>query len=726
MTKQIYEWSDSPGENNFAPGEGGWPELMQRSGVNDAARNDLAALRTWYNDMEWQTVHIVGPDPGDVAAFARTGPQTVTLTLADNNFEGFFPAGRRVKIIDGGGAGVDVELKVQSSNYVNPTTTITLDTTTVIDVGATGVQVYFAKSLGNIAFDDVANRIFIPETQDDAGIAAAIGDANGAGGGIVFLPDGNYAIDSTIDMSLINAPVSIIGSGSAILQNNIGAAGPMLMFSPTPAQLEHRFQGIRFSGVGQSGSVGMDLSGTFSSIVVESCQFDQLDIGISIGASPAYVIANLNIRACKFTSYSQFGIASGVGGPQPVADSNVQISDCMFSGDPGVANAAGVKLGGTARISNCHFMNLGSSAYDEHGVYIWEQSTATDGGQRQTITGCTFSPAGTPGSGSAHGIYCRGSKNVISGNTIEVPNNGYGVQVNAGPGVTFCDANVINGNTINAGFPVLVNRYADRTQIVGNNLESTNASGYCVLDESEGDCSITSNHMNDGLTGVLTQSTCQFTSIANNTFENQTTTCVELNSSDWCHVHGNTFHGPTTNGVTLDATCASCKVTDNHPSQFITNPWVDLSANSYRSQNNIGFNAGVARDLTGDQIPATGSGEVAITGFLGLQLPDAGPGSTYELRCVITAASTGNTPTIRLRVGTLGTISDPIIKSDVGSSTSTNFGSSVQVKWFFTANSSDFVTVTLQGSGTAKTMGRTSTSFWGYDPFITITRYEAQ
>ncbi len=39
--------------NNTVTADGGWPEGMARSAVNDQARNNLGALRTWFEDAEW-------------------------------------------------------------------------------------------------------------------------------------------------------------------------------------------------------------------------------------------------------------------------------------------------------------------------------------------------------------------------------------------------------------------------------------------------------------------------------------------------------------------------------------------------------------------------------------------------------------------------------------------------------------------------------------------------
>lgn len=63
------EWSTSAASNNSAP-PNGWPENMQRSAVNDCAREMMAALAKWYQDQRGSLI---------------TAGGTTAYTLTTNN-----------------------------------------------------------------------------------------------------------------------------------------------------------------------------------------------------------------------------------------------------------------------------------------------------------------------------------------------------------------------------------------------------------------------------------------------------------------------------------------------------------------------------------------------------------------------------------------------------------------------------------------------------------------
>jgi len=65
----ISTWSTVAASNNSAA-PNGWPENMAPSSVNDAAREMMASVRTWYEDVEWR-------DYGDTPT--RTGNTTFTV-----------------------------------------------------------------------------------------------------------------------------------------------------------------------------------------------------------------------------------------------------------------------------------------------------------------------------------------------------------------------------------------------------------------------------------------------------------------------------------------------------------------------------------------------------------------------------------------------------------------------------------------------------------------------
>jgi hypothetical protein len=105
----IKSWSTTAASNNSASPDG-WPENMPPSGVNDSAREMMAAIRTWYEDSEWIDL---GDAPTYVSASSFTISGDVTTT---------YTKGRRVKLTDSGTLyGV-----ITASTYSNPNTTISV------------------------------------------------------------------------------------------------------------------------------------------------------------------------------------------------------------------------------------------------------------------------------------------------------------------------------------------------------------------------------------------------------------------------------------------------------------------------------------------------------------------------------------------------------------------------------------------------------------------------
>jgi hypothetical protein len=105
----IKSWSASAASNNAAS-PNGFPEGMAPSGVNDSARETMAAVRRWYEMAQWI-------DLGD--APTQTGAATFTL-IGDKTAA--YAAGRRLKLADSS----TLYGTITASSYSNPSTTVTV------------------------------------------------------------------------------------------------------------------------------------------------------------------------------------------------------------------------------------------------------------------------------------------------------------------------------------------------------------------------------------------------------------------------------------------------------------------------------------------------------------------------------------------------------------------------------------------------------------------------
>lgn len=179
---EIGEWSRSA-SGNAQPIPDGWPEGMKRSAVNDAAREDRAVLRRYYEDPHW--LDLLDEDDGYTVSRIDDDTINVVHNSTPTNASQKFPVGARVRIGDGA---TFVYGFVSAVNFVTPNTIVDLsmDGASVVQAGADSAEIFAGKdAIGTAAFSDVgiATGQFPPEVPsiDDLGDGATLdqGDGNG-------------------------------------------------------------------------------------------------------------------------------------------------------------------------------------------------------------------------------------------------------------------------------------------------------------------------------------------------------------------------------------------------------------------------------------------------------------------------------------------------------------------------------------------------------------------
>lgn len=127
----IELYSTTAASNNSAV-PNGFPESMAPSGVNDAARQMMASIRTWYETAEWINL---GHTPTYIGATQFSVPTDLTAT---------YQVGRRIKAV--GSTPFTIYGTISASAYASVTTvTVTWDsgslngTLTAVSVGAASV-----------------------------------------------------------------------------------------------------------------------------------------------------------------------------------------------------------------------------------------------------------------------------------------------------------------------------------------------------------------------------------------------------------------------------------------------------------------------------------------------------------------------------------------------------------------------------------------------------------
>jgi hypothetical protein len=125
---EIETWDPVAGGNTQAPDDG-WPEGMDRTKVNDCAREMMAAIRRWYQDTEWLQLY---------SGYTVTKDDYHVLRIAAVDATAEATAGRRVKLSGGG----TVYGTIVSSTFSSPNTTVEID----IDPGL-GREAFVTASL---------------------------------------------------------------------------------------------------------------------------------------------------------------------------------------------------------------------------------------------------------------------------------------------------------------------------------------------------------------------------------------------------------------------------------------------------------------------------------------------------------------------------------------------------------------------------------------------------
>ncbi len=209
----IRNWSELEGNNSEAS-PNGWPEGMARSGVNNSARENMAATRRDYAAGEWIKVYVT---TGQAWAATDLNATTVRLTPLDAqtiDITSRFPDGSRAKFTGGASAQFGF---VVSTSFSTPNTdiTITVDDGSDLDAATNSIEISRMRdALEKTAYYPTGTTTgqFPPQvpTIDDLGDGALLdqGDGNGFDADTV---DGLHASDLVTGASAAGKNVVING-----------------------------------------------------------------------------------------------------------------------------------------------------------------------------------------------------------------------------------------------------------------------------------------------------------------------------------------------------------------------------------------------------------------------------------------------------------------------------------------------------------------------------------
>ena len=176
---------------------------------------------------------------------------------------------------------------------------------------------------------------------DDAPAIQAAHDALPAGGGIIFLPTGNYLLGSTLELS---KQVHLVGVGRSILADDVNPgtrivkddtiSGAGIRVSGGNDSAGSILSGFQLDAVGGSGGDGIAVETNFVGIIDVSV-VNQARDGIRIGADTATNVNSWYIQNCSLSDNTRHGL--NIDDPAGVPDANagtlVHVASLRNGGD---------------------------------------------------------------------------------------------------------------------------------------------------------------------------------------------------------------------------------------------------------------------------------------------------------------------------------------------------------------------------------------------------------
>ena len=376
---KISTWSTTADDNNAAV-PNGFPESMLPSGVNNSAREILAADRVAWNDKEFFEV---GTGTGTTVV-TRTGNTTVTIAA---DVTSTHHVSRRCKIV-GSNSGT-IFTHISASAYSSPNTTITFASGTISASDST-ISLYLGSpyvnpSVSVVDEDNMAsNSAVLPPSQqsvkayvDSTVTAQDLDFAGSSGSGAVDLDSQTFTIAAGEGIDTVGSGQTLTVSGEDATTSNKGIAS----FSSDNFAVSSGAVTIKDGGVANAELVNDDVS--FGGITV------------ALGASDATPAFNLTDAANYPTSsltgtISNSQLATGIDATK-IGNGDVTNSELSYinSVSANVQTALDSKV---VKASNLSDLASASTSRTNLGL----GTIATQASNNVSISGGTITGMGTP------------------------------------------------------------------------------------------------------------------------------------------------------------------------------------------------------------------------------------------------------------------------------------------------------------------------------------------
>lgn len=711
------DYSTTAASNNDAS-KGGWPENMDRSDVNNRARENLAATRTFWDDPNWKNV---------VKDYTVTQASSTQITVAAVDATALFPVRTKVRIRSSSSA--TTYAFVTAVSYSSPDTTITVGDFDSgfggsVPADCNGVDAFFLigsdQGIGSLAFEDGSVAFEVPTTQDRDGIQAAVTAAE-SNGKIVLLESGTYTFENTDTPVAISGPVRIWGRGkSGSSPGTIVECGSTyddVIFqignSANDVEIAHMY--IDGNASTQTGGTSLIEVGTRPSRM----HFHDLNLIEAYGHAIDFVQSTpitdrITVIMEQLYILSTGDHAIAIEANTGAEDLGIVIRDVVVQ-NPGsvgsaTANAAALYSEATCRVDNMD-IELGSFA-TAHGIHL-SQSGSDTGAVESFLSGIRIqSSSGT----SQYGIRIQSNRSVRLANSYVEVTGASAIPLSIdGVGGAPQDASehaVVNSIFVD-GVRNEITADALRNEIIGCTFRDQSAQNLlvdgqettlsaCVFENAgtnavhfragSSDSLLANSRIRDcGADGVFIDTNADDVVLIGNFIDDTGGDGVDVSaaSADRTVIQGNRFRSVAGSDISDSGT----RTVYQHNSS--------TAASSYASLEDY-------HEVSSFSVPTPIATEAVITGLDALAFPASDADGTREYRVTasmyLTAATAAGTVTIRVRMGTAGTTADTL-QHTVIQYVTTSGGENLSIGPFkLTPASSELLTFTCEMSAASKTI----------------------
>lgn len=702
MSREVFQWSKVAARNIFPFIDGGWREKMLRTTVNDAARENMRAIRNWYDDPEW--LDLMRDDDGVAFAVVKQSANVVRIT-GTIDLTAYFPVGRRVKMT---GATPDpVYAHVLSASFSAPNTDVTLQLyvghTEVPAGGTLRILCHHSSTLGLLAFTNVVQTgLFLPTAGTGAALQAAIDAANAAGGGTVYAYHPLYALTATLQ---IKSNVFLWGGGwwaSGRIRMTNGTNVKPIEFPASTVNAGLIGCSIDANGLNNAGAAvdAVTINDGCSRIEIAQCMIrDARRDGIYLTQSTV-ALDFIHIQHCAIDLPGRHGV--NLDDQLGTSAARILLSSIDVK-NPGAYDndGSGIRCAQQAEIAGVRVeLNRAAPAL-QRGIWLVQKDGANRHARFCSVVGFTIRGSGE----QARGVEVGGASCVVSGGTIQLTgSSARGFYFDATTGGQVTNNNVVTGCAIQ-DCATGVRCEGDSTLQHFAGCQITNCTtGFDIIGDKH---SVHGCEFDGGTTHIQLQNGADENDFVGNVHRNGTTH-VSVATGTLRNVFTGNHHHDCTTGYSIAGGSTDTVIRDS-TFENVTTPISDAGTGTRVYGNHPFLERSYTEKTGGDQSMSTINVLDAITSLSNIAFPGLGANGVRKFLVwplVIYNSTAGGGP-LRIHIGPLGTTADPVAYESVATgSTADMWTPHIEV----TPASGDKVTLSTQiaGGGTFTVYGNTT------------------